>query len=68
MTEVFQAWRLGCMEKHTAIHLLNWALRQALGPGTEQRGSHLNPEHLRLDVATQVSRAQKDRLHVRRQP
>lgn len=68
MTEVFQAWRLSCMEKHTAIHLLNWALRQALGPGTEQRGSHLNPEHLRLDVATQVSRAQKDRLHVRRQP
>nr|XP_044632713.1 alanine--tRNA ligase, mitochondrial isoform X1 [Equus asinus] len=51
---VDKAWRLGCMEKHTAIHLLNWALRQALGPGTEQRGSHLNPEHLRLDVATQA--------------
>ncbi|XP_065769024.1 alanine--tRNA ligase, mitochondrial isoform X2 [Muntiacus reevesi] len=51
---VDEAWRLSCMEKHTAIHLLNWALRQALGPGTEQRGSHLNPERLRFDVATQV--------------
>uniref|UniRef100_A0A8C0SB30 Alanine--tRNA ligase n=2 Tax=Canis lupus familiaris TaxID=9615 RepID=A0A8C0SB30_CANLF len=51
---VDEAWRLGCMEKHTATHLLNWALRQALGPGTEQRGSHLNPERLRFDVATQA--------------
>ncbi|KAG5196951.1 hypothetical protein R6Z07F_016701 [Ovis aries] len=51
---VDEAWRLSCMEKHTAIHLLNWALREALGPGTEQRGSHLNPERLRFDVATQA--------------
>ncbi|XP_040839407.1 alanine--tRNA ligase, mitochondrial [Ochotona curzoniae] len=51
---VDKAWRLGCMEKHTATHLLSWALRQTLGPGTEQRGSHLNPERLRFDVATQA--------------
>ncbi|XP_029417451.1 alanine--tRNA ligase, mitochondrial isoform X2 [Nannospalax galili] len=51
---VDKAWRLGCMEKHTATHLLNWALRQTLGPTTEQRGAHLNPERLRFDVATQT--------------
>nr|XP_035151693.1 alanine--tRNA ligase, mitochondrial isoform X2 [Callithrix jacchus] len=51
---VDKAWRLGCMEKHTATHLLNWALRQTLGPGTKQQGSHLNPERLRFDVATQT--------------
>ncbi|XP_028622400.1 alanine--tRNA ligase, mitochondrial [Grammomys surdaster] len=51
---VDKAWRMGCMVKHTATHLLSWALRQTLGPETEQRGSHLNPERLRFDVATQA--------------
>lgn len=51
---VDEAWRLGCMQKHTATHLLSWALRQTLGPGTEQRGSHVRPERLRFDVATQA--------------
>ncbi|XP_008261210.3 alanine--tRNA ligase, mitochondrial [Oryctolagus cuniculus] len=51
---VDEAWRLGCMQKHTATHLLSWALRQTLGPGTEQRGSHIRPERLRFDVTTQA--------------
>nr|XP_042122326.1 alanine--tRNA ligase, mitochondrial isoform X1 [Peromyscus maniculatus bairdii] len=51
---VDEAWRMGCMVKHTATHLLSWALRQTLGPTAEQRGSHLSPERLRFDVATQA--------------
>uniref|UniRef100_A0A5F8H2U3 Alanine--tRNA ligase n=1 Tax=Monodelphis domestica TaxID=13616 RepID=A0A5F8H2U3_MONDO len=49
---VDEEWRLGCMKKHTATHLLSWALRQELGPNTQQCGSHLSPERLRFDVAT----------------
>ncbi|XP_043818939.1 alanine--tRNA ligase, mitochondrial isoform X2 [Dromiciops gliroides] len=49
---VDEEWRLGCMKKHTATHLLSWALRQELGPDTKQCGSHLSPERLRFDVAT----------------
>ncbi|XP_038616791.1 alanine--tRNA ligase, mitochondrial [Tachyglossus aculeatus] len=48
---VDEAWRLGCMEKHTAAHLLSWALRQVLGPEAAQRGAHLSPKQLRVDVA-----------------
>ncbi|XP_018431084.1 PREDICTED: alanine--tRNA ligase, mitochondrial-like, partial [Nanorana parkeri] len=46
-----EAQRTSCMEKHTATHLLNFALRQVLGESAAQRGSHVTAERLRFDVS-----------------
>ncbi|XP_053160700.1 alanine--tRNA ligase, mitochondrial isoform X2 [Hemicordylus capensis] len=50
---VDEAQRLACMVNHTATHLLNFALRQVLGDGTQQQGSHVTAEYLRFDVRTE---------------
>uniref|UniRef100_A0A6Q2WWI2 Alanine--tRNA ligase n=1 Tax=Esox lucius TaxID=8010 RepID=A0A6Q2WWI2_ESOLU len=55
---VDEAQRLACMVKHTATHILNFALRQHLGPSVEQRGSHVAADRLRFDFSVKVHTTQ----------
>ena len=46
---VDEACRRQTQANHTATHVLNWALRETLGPGVRQAGSYVGPDKLRFD-------------------
>ncbi|XP_028827895.1 alanine--tRNA ligase, mitochondrial isoform X2 [Denticeps clupeoides] len=52
---VDQTHRLSCMVKHTATHVVNFALKQLLGRDVEQRGSHVSACRLRFDFSVKRS-------------
>ncbi len=54
------ALRKRCMANHSAIHLINAALRQVFGPTVHQSGSYVSPQRFRFDYTLSKTPSQEE--------
>ncbi len=56
--------RLLTSANHTAVHVINYALKKVLGPQVRQAGSHVNSERLRFDYTCSKTPSPMDFLAI----